>query len=272
MNAFCRKPLFTAALFGLLASGPVLAADPGEQPSDDWTVTLGASAILAPRFPGAKGYDSIPIPTFDIRRFGTPEVRSAPDDNPSLALLNISGFEIGPVAGFRDGRSTSDTKALAGIHTIDWDVDAGIFLQYWAVQDTWRFRTEFRQAVSNGSGLVIDVGSDWFYQPFDGWTISAGPRASFGDGAYMKSYFGVTSGDAARNGRLSSFDTSGGLKSVGLTVSVSHKIDPDWSIHVYDRFDRMVGDAADSPIIARIGDANQNIVGITLKKSFNIKF
>lgn len=261
-----------AVLFGFPVSVPVLAANLEQQPAGGWTVTLGASVILAPRFPGAKSYDGVPMPTFDIRRFGEPDDHSAPDDNPSFGLWNASGVEFGPVVGFRDDRTTSDTKALAGIHTIDWDIDAGIFLQYWAVPDTWRFRTEIRQAVSNGSGLVVDVGSDWFVEPSDDWLISAGLRASFGDGAYMRSYFGVTSGDAARNGRVSSFDASGGLKSVGLTVSVSYKINHDWTIQVYDRFDRLVGDAADSPITARIGDGSQNIVGIALKKSFNIKF
>ena len=138
--------------------------------------------------------------------------------------------------------------------------------------DTWRIRAKARQALSNDSGLVVDAGSDVFYHVGDDWLASIGPRLSFGDDAYMRSYFGASAAEAARNGRVASFDADGGLKSVGLAASLSYKIDAEWTAQVYDRYDHLVGDAADSPITSSIGSEDQNIVGIALRKSFDLKF
>lgn len=146
------------------------------------------------------------------------------------------------------------------------------FAQYWALPDQLRFRTEARQAVSNGSGLELDLGLDWFQPMNENWTLSVGPRASYGNGAFMRRYFSVTPAEAARNGNLASFDASSGFKSVGLSVSATYDFSPTWSLQVYDRFDRLVGDSAASPITSDLGRRNQNIIGVSLSKSFSVSF
>jgi outer membrane scaffolding protein for murein synthesis (MipA/OmpV family) len=55
-------------------------------------------------------------------------------------------------------------------------------------------------------------------------------------------------------------------------VSASYQFTDTMSLQVYDRFDRLVGDAADSPIVTEIGSANQNTIGIVLSRSFEISF
>jgi MipA family protein len=244
------------------------------KPSDSstWVVTLGASVEYGPKFPGSKHDGFSAFPSFDIRRFDEPDENSAPDDNIDYGLVNIGSFEAGPVLGFRDNRSQSDDEGLKGIHSISWDVDVGVFAQYWAIPNQLRFRTEIRQAVSNGSGLVVDIGADWFQPLGEGWLLSVGPRASFGNGAYMREYFGISSSEASQNGALAAFDAKSGLKSIGFMVSAAYQVTPTWTLLVYDRFDRLTGDAADSPITSKLGSPNQNVIGVSLSKAFNVSF
>lgn len=237
-----------------------------------WIITIGGSAEYGPVYPGSSKNGLSGLPSFDIRRFGEPDENSAPDDNLDYSLIDLGRFEAGPVLGLRDRRSISDDTRLGGLHTIDWGVDLGVFAQYWLVPDTLRLRTEVRQALSNGSGLAVDIGADWFIQPAEGWTFSMGPRLSFGNGRYMKQYFSVSDAEAAANGNVDPFQANGGLKSVGATISATYDITPSWSIQVYDRFDRLVGDAADSPVTRKFGSASQNIIGVSLSKSFAVRF
>lgn len=237
-----------------------------------WIITLGASFEYGPNHPGARHSSVTVMPSFDIRRFGEAAENSAPDDSLDYTLFESQGFQIGPVLGLRDNRSSSASNGLSGVRRVNSSFEAGVFLQYWAIPNQLRFRSEIREALSNGSGLVVDVGSDWFQPVGDRWILSAGPRASFGSAASMHRYFSISPAESAANGTLSAYNASEGLKSVGATISATYAITPDWSVTFYDRFDRLVGDAASSPVTAKIGTPNQNIVGISLSKEFTVSF
>jgi outer membrane scaffolding protein for murein synthesis (MipA/OmpV family) len=277
-NVLRRIPagLFTGTtVFLTVALQPGLAADPSTSTGSSaptFIVTLGGAVEYGPNYPGSGEYAFSALPSFDIRRFDEPDENSAPDDSISYGLIDFGGIEIGPALGFRDSRSQSDDRRLTGLNDVRWDVDLGLFAQYWAVPNQLRFRTEARQALSNGSGLELDLGVDWFQPLNDKWTLSVGPRVSYGNGAYMRKYFSVAPDEALRNGSLPSFDAGSGFKSLGLTVSATYDFSPTWSLQVYDRFDRLVGDAAASPVTSELGSRNQNIIGVSLSKSFSVNF
>lgn len=247
-------------------------ADDGQnkQPAGSrFIVTLGTNVELAPDYPGARRPGLTALPSIDIRRFDEVEELSAPDDGIDYGLLDIAGFELGPVIGFRDRRN-SMAAGFPGLHSLSFDVDAGAFLQTWIVPDQLRFRTEVRQALSNGSGLVVDAGVDWFKRLGDDWVLAVGPRLSFADASYMQSYYGVSPREAAASG-LSAFNAGGGLKSVGLAASVSYQISPTWSAELYDRLDDLTGNAAQSPVtLSGVGSRWQNTLGVSLNHSFSL--
>lgn len=259
------------AIAAILMVGPADAADAqAEVPNaSGLIVTLGASVEMAPDYPGARRQGLGALPSIDIRRFDEVEELSAPDDGIDYGLLDIAGFELGPVIGFRDRRHSA-AAGLKGLHDVAFDVDAGVFLQTWIVPDRLRFRTEIRQALSNGSGLQADTGIDWFARLGEDWTLAIGPRLSFADASYMQSYFGVSASDAASSG-LSAFHPGAGLKSVGLAASVSYQISPAWSLDLYDRLDDLTASAAKSPVTtSNSGSSLQNTAGISLSHSFSL--
>jgi outer membrane protein len=128
-----------------------------------------------------------------------------------------------------------------------------------------------RQALRARQGLAADLAADWV-QPLDAFTFSLGPRLSAGSGTYMRSSFGISEGEAALNRLVTPYHPSAGIKSVGALASMSYQFSPAWKATLYDRYDRLVGNAADSPITAHIGSPNQNTVGVDLSYSFGLKF
>lgn len=251
------------------AAKPAPTAEP-RQPSQ-WIVTIGGSVEYSPEYEGSKHYSVSGLPSFDIRRLGEPAEQDVPDDNFDLTIFNYKGLEIGPVVGIRSGRSNSDESRLEGLDRIDWSLDAGVFVQYWPIEDRLRLRLEARQALWNGGGLVADLGADWFQPIMEGLVVSAGPRMTLGNSTFMSQNFGVSAAEAARS-RFPEFDADAGVKSVGFTVAATYTINPQWSVQVYNRYDRLVGDAADSPITSDIGSKNQNTIGFALNRSFQIGF
>ena len=258
-------------LTALFSVGPAYAVDGRTRSTTDSgiTITLGGAIEMAPDYPGARRQSISALPSIDIRRFGEVEELSALDDGIDYGLLDIAGFALGPVIGFRDSRNSA-AAGFTGLHDVSFDVDAGVFLQTWVIPDRLRFRTEIRQALTNGSGLQIDTGVDWFKRLGDDWVLAIGPRLSFADASYMKSYFGVSPREAASSG-LSAFHAGSGLKSVGLIASVSYQISPTWSADIYDRLDDLTGNAAKSPITqSGVGSRLQNTFGISLSHSFDL--
>ncbi|NTI63196.1 MipA/OmpV family protein [Agrobacterium rhizogenes] len=240
--------------------------------SDTWVVTLGATVEYGPNYEGSKHYSFSALPSFDFYRFGDTPEYSAPDDNFDYTLFDLGNLEIGPVVGLRDDRLDLNNLHLQSERRVRWNFDAGGFAQYWLMENQLRLRTEVRQSLWGGDGLVADLALDWFQPVGDKLVLSAGPRMSLANSTYMRSNFGISAGQAARNGHVRTFDAGGGLKSVGFTVAATYTITPQWSVQVYEKYNRLVGDAADSPITSQFGSPNQNIIGFTLNRTFNIDF
>jgi len=114
---------------------------------------------------------------------------------------------------------------------------------------------------------VADLGLD-VVQRFGRITLSAGPRLALGDGEFTRTYFGVTPAEAALNGQVAPYRPSGGITSVGATAAISYDWSQQWSSTAFVTYKRLVGDAADSPIVERFGSENQVGLGLTLSYSF----
>ena len=57
----------------------------------------------------------------------------------------------------------------------------------------------------------------------------------------------------------------------GLRAQVKYRINPQWEVHSYVEFERLLGDAAKSPLVATRGSVNQTTVGIGASYAFDVK-
>ena len=260
--------MFTATA---LAAIPASAADPiftalPTKP-DGWVVTLKGNARIGPSYPGADDMDFVAFPSVSFRRAGTPVRYSAPDDGLSFSFVEQSSLTIGVVGRYQGGRYLASDRRLFGLEKIDWAIEPGVFMEYWPVEFL-RARGEIRHGINGHDGFVADFGLD-VVQRYGAFTLSVGPRLALGDSSFARTYFGVTPYEAALNGRVTAYRPSGGITSVGVTSGLTYDWSDQWSTTGYVSYKRLVGDAADSPIVKRFGSENQVGLGLTVSYSFD---
>jgi outer membrane protein len=275
--------LLRAAILALMlapaaavAADPVvtLPAPPFEVPmlpsvSGTWTVTVGAGAEYKPDFEGAKRSMLSPVPIFSIRRAGSPEQFRGPRDSASIALIDFGNLRAGPAGKFVAARKANNFVELNGLGDVNAAVELGGFVEYFPV-DWLRTRAEVRQGFGGHTGVVADFSADVIVPVMQGLTISAGPRFTLESAGATAPYFGINAIQAMATG-LPVFNARGGAHSVGAGAQVSYRFNPQWEVHSYVEYQRLLGDAANSPLVTLRGSPNQTTVGIGASYSFDIK-
>lgn len=254
----------------MLSAGNALADESKMVPASGpgWIITVGAMGIYSPEYAGSKDNSWGAMPILNWRREGQAKEFDAPDDGFGFALINTHSFKMGPVFALSDGRSAKDDPRLAGLREYSTSLEAGVFVDYWLIDDLLRTRLELRHGFRGDDGFALDVGAD-IVKRYGRFTLSAGPRLSFLDSDQMQLKYGVTQTQADANGIVAPFNASAGIESVGINFTASYEITPQVTLTVYDRFDYLVGDAGDSPITRQLGSKNQNTIGVGLSYSFH---
>ena len=121
---------------------------------------------------------------------------------------------------------------------------------------------------SSGSGQG-DVTADFVLRPSDRTVITFGPRARIADDRYHQAYFGVTPAVALATG-LPAYSPGGGVHAIGVNGGMMHQFSSSWGMYVYAAYDRLVRDAADSPIVRAHGSRDQFSGGIGLAYAFQV--
>jgi MipA family protein len=283
------RALVASACAVVIMVCPVWAGEGGEtvvakESSSGWIVTAGVVFEYTPKWKGSKHFlvDQLPN-NFSIRRADEPAGFTAPDDGIDISLIDTPNFKLGPVFGWRDGRDVSRSGKyhchkntpcsnsggeLSGFDNYSWAVEGGLFAEYWPVHDFLRTRVEVVHGLRFGDGLTGNVSAD-IVKKFGALTVSGGPRVVLADANIMQMEFGVSPEAAART-HVSSYAPGGGVESVGLSVAANYALSDDWSVILYHRFDRLVGDAANSPVVDRLGTVNQLTFGAGVTYSLHV--
>jgi outer membrane protein len=251
-----------------------LPAPPFELPvvppvSGTWTVMVGAEGAYAPDFEGAKRSMFSPVPIFSVRRAGSADQFRSPRDSASIALIDFGNLRAGAAGKFVAARKQYNYSELNGLGDVKAGVELGGFVEYFPV-DWFRTRVELRQGVVGHNGTVADFSADVIVPVIQRFTISAGPRFTWESTQATSPYFGIDAVQAMATG-LPVFNAKGGAHSVGAGAQVSYRINPQWEVHSYVEYERLLGDAAASPLVTFRGSPNQTTVGMGASYSFDVK-
>jgi MipA family protein len=243
---------------------------PGLPPiSGDWVVSVGAGAEYKPDFEGAKRYMLSPVPVFSIRRAGSPERFRSPLDSASFTLFDYGGFHAGPVAKFVAARTANNFAELAGLGNVNAALELGGFLEYFPI-DWFRARVEVRQGFFGHGGVTANFSGDAIVPLSQGLTFSAGPRFTLESTGATAPYLSITPLQAALSG-LPAFNARGGAHSAGAGAQLRYRFNPQWELHSYVEYQRLLGDAAASPLVQLRGSPNQVTVGLGASYSFDVR-
>ncbi len=95
-----------------------------------------------------------------------------------------------------------------------------------------------------------------------------GVSTTWADQHYMQRYFGVTAAQASASGR-SQFAAKDGIRDVALHLKSRCQLSNRWALYETFDYQRLLGDAADSPIVDPAGSPNQ--FQFSLGLSYQIK-
>ncbi len=253
----------------LLAAAPALAQDRDDEEPDrrDRIVTIGMGADLTPNYPGSSNYSFGPFPDFGIRREGEEPAFEAGDESAGFTILRLGPIGIGPAAAIVYGRTQEEVGAP--ITEVGRTFEVGLFVEAF-VTEHLRLRAEGRRGINGHDSWTGDLSADFIFHLDEAAHLAIGPRLRIGEDRFMDTYFGVTPAAALATG-LSSFDADGGIWSAGATASFDTQLNANWGIYGYARYDRLVGDAADSPIVRAFGSRDQFGVGLGISYSFRLR-
>jgi outer membrane scaffolding protein for murein synthesis (MipA/OmpV family) len=230
------------------------------QPGDDtaWNVTLGAGASYSPDYEGSDDYEVDPLPLIAINYRDFIRLRGTGLTIDFLGLSDskfAEAFSFGALVKYDDGREANDNPVLRRLTDIDQGADGGLFAEYelgpvsfglTAVQDlgtrhegtTAEFKIEYGRALASRLRGQIDASVSW------------------ADDDYTQSYFGISAADSQASG-LREFTAESGLKDAGVSASLHYLINEHWRVTGRLAYRRMLGDAADSPLVEDEGSQHQ---------------
>ena len=236
-----------------------------EDPKDakrDWTLSIGFIGGVKPEYEGSDEYGFGMGPKlagswqdilfFKGKTFGANLVRE-------------KNLKAGPVLSWAGGRDEDDDDKLEGLGDVDGSIEAGGFISY--RKKPLRFKLEARHDIDSGheGGLVeLSVGTPL---PFKKQPILVTLGTTWASDDYMESFFGVSAKQSADSG-LKKYDADAGIKDIKLGLSTGYKITNRWRVGGMVEYKRLVGDAADSPIVE---DKNQFVAGIGISYHFGSK-
>jgi MipA family protein len=262
MFRWCGVRQSAGVVMAGLAAAIVAASPAVAEPEAGRTIALGAAGIVKPKYEGSDEHDFIPIPIV------IPKLSDKPDENPSafkrfrqrvnfrglddvrIRALTLGRFEVGAVTGYMTERDDGDGRLLRGLGDIDGGLVAGAYsgftlgafqfdaaiLEKVTGDDTgyeWRFGVETEQQIGARTTIVARVGT----------TLASED--------YMQAYFGITPSQAARSrAGLPVYTPDAGIKDVYFELGGTMDLSDRWLLKAGGRYGRLLGDAADSPVVA----------------------
>jgi outer membrane protein len=237
------------------------------QDTSDLRVRVTAGAELRPQYPGADKDKLGPLFDVSIAHGADPFKFKAPDDSSGIALVSTKQFNFGVAGNLVGARRNSDVGAPVG--RVPATIEAGVYAGY-RFGGSFRIRGELLKGIGGHNGLRGQIGVDRIWRDGDRYVFSLGPRLLISDSRYERAYFGVTPAAAVATG-LPTYRPGGGIYGAAAASSLSMQFGRHWGMYGYARYERLIGDAAKSPIVQRFGSRNQLAGGLGLTYTFSVK-
>jgi outer membrane protein len=234
-------------------------------------LSIGLGAAYAPDYEGSDDYQGVPLWNLRLGNLYHPETyvrlfTTRLDSN----FLADDHWRLGIVSQFRPDYGDVDDGRVSRLNTPSDSLQTGVVLGY----DFWSglrqdavIELEGTYDLLHGNGSLVTPRARLNVPLSGGLTLGAQVSGSWASEDYMSNRFGISGGDAGRSG-LSRFDADEGFKDTTLSASLTYALTDNWSTTVLGAYRRLLGDAADSPIVDDRGDENQFALGALVNYRF----
>jgi outer membrane protein len=249
------RPYTTSA--GLIAVA-LLSAPPASAMPE--SVTLGGAAIIKPKYEGSNEHEVIPIPIIVPKFAETPEEDSAVTqvrkrvnfrglDDIRVRLFGGERLQVGGVTGYITKRDQDDGDLLRGLG----DIDGGLVLGAYSAFSLGAFIFDaaiLEKVTGDNAGPEYRLGVETTRQVSERVKLGVRFGTTLASEDYMQTYFGVTPAQSRRSGAgLPVYSPDAGVKDVFVQLGASVDLSDRWLLKAGARYGRLLGEAADSPVI-----------------------
>ncbi|MBN2569369.1 MAG: MipA/OmpV family protein, partial [Deltaproteobacteria bacterium] len=160
-------------------------------------------------------------------------------------------------------RDEDDSSDLKGLGDIDGGATANVLLE-WVIGDVALDACYEEQITGQDTGFRVHFGLGYNLRIAEKIILKPSIKTTYASSDYMEEYFSISPSQSTRSGMLV-YDASSGFKSLGFQIIATYIVDQHWGIRAGAGYDRLVGEAADSPLVK---DENQFRVSIGLSLKF----
>lgn len=203
---------------------------------------VGGAVIYAPAYQGAEDYRVLPFPVIDLKygRFFASSRRGV-----GANLVDGDTVDVGAGVTFVPGYRRRDAPVGIGRVSggagarISADVKAGMVMASLGAT---------KVLSGDLDGALIDATLAMPFRPTDRLTVIPSVGTTWADGAYARSYFGVSPAQATASG-LPAYRPGGGIKDVSASLTASYRLNDQVSLSATGSVSKLTGDAKKSPIV-----------------------
>lgn len=242
--------------------------------SQSYANFVGLGIGRASEYPGSDDFEFSPNAAFEI---DTPVGKLKNNGvGAELDIVKNTSVGSGPILRIGIGRDdTISDSVVAGLPEVElgtevgWFIDSGFRVDRLGIQSDAIVigSLDAVTEIGDGHGGVQITGSvGYVMQLTDNFRLVPSVGFNYVDDSYAESFYSVSSADAATTG-LNEFDASGGLEYTQVALYGVRDIDSRWTVTGTIAFNKLTGDAADSPVTER-GTTDQLFTGFILNYNF----
>lgn len=228
-----------------------------DKAASGWDTTLGLGLGVRPTYEGSDDTTTLLVPWIDA----TYNNWLSFDAKGANAFVQRGNWRLGAGLALFQGRDESDSSSLlnrgddrlAGMGDLKDALATRAFASY-----RWG-RVNYSASIAHSlgdsdvddlqvEGTLVTLSAFAPFQINRQLTLLAGAGATWADSSYMRSMFGVSGLQATRS-RFSRYAPDAGIKDMQLSAGASWAFDNHWSLMAFLRMKKLLGDAADSPLV-----------------------
>lgn len=235
---------------------------PDEIPPEAFSAKLGLGVGATPDYVGSDDYRLRIIPLIDIRY---DDIVALQGNVLRVFPVRDGNVRAGPLLAYQFGRKEKRNPVLRGMGDISDTVQLGGFLEY---HDTsFVALGEVRKSLGAGQGTMAMLTVAHGLMRRDPFLLGAAVRFKWLSQSAVQTNFGVTADQSLATG-LPEYFPEAGVSEVGLHMLARYDINDRWRLEGLVGYSRMLGNAADSPLVRIAGSDNQFLGGIGVRYSF----
>ena len=225
---------------------------------------LGGLTFLSPDYEGSDDIGVQGLPFLDIswrNRFFVNFQQGL-----GVNIIRNKNLTFGTSIGYYGSRKEDDNEALRGLGNVNGGIDGRLFLlvPVGPISLTSMFRHDLS---GNHDGAIFSVGALYFKPLTPKLRVNLQGQLNFASEKFMNTYFDINLSQASRSS-MAIYDADAGIKDISAFKILIYSFTRHWNVVSFMGFSRLLGDAANSPIVEVKGTANQFRFGLGFSYRF----